>query len=555
MYSSVTARLPVLGTRSASATLLAGYSALLMVLLHNARFFSAAWQVQESSAWPFMIALAVLLWLCTFWVLQLILLPLVLWPRAVKPVLMALMLTAAGTAYFMDSYGIVIHGLMIQNLMETDVAEARGLFSGRLLVYLLLLGAAPALLLAPIPLVQQTRWREVWQRTKAIALTLLAILLLVLSASAQFSSFFRNHKEIRQMANPLNVIYASAVYAAVADVPLKVASLGTDAKLSPWAQALVKPNLLIVVVGETARADHFALNGYPRDTTPQLAAEDLVNFSQVTSCGTETAVSVPCMFSHYPRAEYTNRRGKSQESVLDVLAHAGIPVLWRDNNSSCKGACDRVGFEDMQHLNLPELCNDQECFDNVLLYQLDQKIAQMPNTANGNKVIVLHQKGSHGPDYYHRYPQDQEVFSPSCHTNQLSDCTQEQVINAFDNTIHYTDQFLARTIHWLQQQESQYNTAMIYLSDHGESLGEQGIYLHGMPYVIAPKAQTHVPMLWWLSSGFERSNQLDKTCLLNRRDQAYSQDNLFHTLLGLMNVSTSVYDPALDMTAPCRRAL
>jgi lipid A ethanolaminephosphotransferase len=260
------------------------------------------------------------------------------------------------------------------------------------------------------------------------------------------------------------------------------------------------------------------------------------------------------MFSVLTRDDYSDKKAKSQESVLDVIHHAGVPVFWRDNNSSCKGTCDRVDYENIQQWTLPELCNSRECFDNALLHEMDEKLAAMqgPN-ADKLKVIVLHPKGSHGPDYYNRYPEEEEVFKPACHTNQLSDCTQQEVINAFDNTIHYTDQFLAKTIAWLKASEGQYNTAMIYLSDHGESLGEKGLYLHGMPYMLAPEEQKHVPMFMWFSPGYEQEQGVDRSCLEAKRAQAFSHDNLFHTLLGLASVNTSVYEPELDILQGCKK--
>jgi len=231
-----------------------------------------------------------------------------------------------------------------------------------------------------------------------------------------------------------------------------------------------------------------------------------------------------------------------------VINHAGISVLWRDNNSSCKGACDRVGYEEMQHLQIPDFCNGSECFDEILLYQLDERLT----AANGSKVIVLHQKGSHGPDYFERYPQSKEIFTPVCKTNQLQDCTQAEVVNAFDNTIHYTDYFLNRTIEWLKTKNAEYNTSLIYVSDHGESLGENGLYLHGMPYSIAPKEQKQVPFFMWLSEEYSAANHVNTQCLKSMIKNSYSHDNLFHTVLGMLNIQTQVYQTNLDILVVCR---
>jgi len=520
--------------------------ALLLVAGYNLKFFSALIQLTDLShlrGFVFIANLALLLWLMTFAFISLF-----TFPRIGKVVAGLLIIVAAMVAYFMDAYGVLIHRLMIQNLVETDLREVRSLLNLRLVFYLLVLGIAPALLLAAIPLRYDNIARELWTKCKHLAAALVMMGLLVASMTADYASFFRNHKEVRQMANPLNAVYAGVSFFTGADRVLEVKVFGEDAHLNNLANNQAKPTLFILVVGETARADHFGLNGYSRDTTPLLARQQLINFPKVTSCGTETAVSVPCMFSGLGRKDYSDSKAKSRESLLDVISHAGVHVLWRDNNSSCKGTCNRVSYEDMQHLQVPELCNSRECFDEILLHQLDEKVA----ANNGNQLIVLHQKGSHGPDYFNRYPTNQEIFQPACKTNQLQQCNQQEVINGFDNTIRYTDVFLNSTIEWLKKKQQSYHTALLYLSDHGESLGEQGMYLHGMPYALAPSAQKQVPLFMWLPEDFAQANQLDTGCLARQTGAEYSQDNLFHTMLGLLNIDTRVYDANLDITKRCR---
>ena len=309
-----------------------------------------------------------------------------------------------------------------------------------------------------------------------------------------------------------------------------------------------KPDLLVVVLGETARSMNFSLNGYPRDTNPELAKRPVVSFRQVESCGTSTAVSVPCMFSLMTRDNYNDDQANYQSNVLDVLQQAGISVLWRDNNSGCKGVCERVPHEDADQFNPGRDCRGEECFDEQMLTGLEQWLGQQA----GSAVIVLHQKGSHGPAYYKRVPEPFNHFTPVCDSNQLQSCTQATITNAYDNSIRYTDQLLSRVIDFLQQQDSQFNTAMLYVSDHGESLGENNIYLHGMPWMIAPEEQKRVPLITWLSDDFQQSHQLPTSCLKSRRDTPLSHDYLTHSLLGLMQVSTRVYAPELDMFAPCQ---
>ncbi len=175
------------------------------------------------------------------------------------------------------------------------------------------------------------------------------------------------------------------------------------------------------------------------------------------------------------------------------------------------------------------------------------------NKLNGDAVIVLHQKGSHGPAYYLRYPNSFEKFKPVCTTSELQQCSQEEIVNAYDNTILYTDYVLAKVIDFLQNNSNKFDTGMLYVSDHGESLGENNLYLHGSPYAIAPKNQTHIPMLVWLSEGFRQRSQIDWQCLQQHKNDVYSHYHIFHSVLGLLEVETQVYHQGLDLFHSCKK--
>lgn len=301
--------------------------------------------------------------------------------------------------------------------------------------------------------------------------------------------------------------------------------------------------LVILVVGEAARADHFSLDGYRRETNPLLQKEDIVNLSNVFSCGTSTAYSVPCMFSVFSRSEFNSTKGKTTENLLDVLDHTGmIDILWRDNNSDSKGVALRVPYEDYRGAEKNTLCEEGECRDEGMLIGLDQYITQHEGR---DILIILHQMGNHGPAYYKRYPRQFAQFSPACQTHQLEDCRQEEIINAYDNALLYTDYFLVKVIEFLKEYESSRDTAMFYFSDHGESLGEKGVYLHGLPYMIAPEAQIHIGALLWLGEQTRKDINLD--LLQRKKDKELSHDNLFHTLLGLFEVRTVLYKKGLDI--------
>ena len=484
------------------------------------------------------------------------LLSLLAWRWTLKPALALFLLAAAGGAYFMLSYGVVIDRTMMVNVLLTDTREARELLSWRLLGALLLLGVLPLALLWRTPL----RWATPLRQAGHNAILLVAACALLAGAGGLFfqdlSATMRNHTQLRYLINPLNSFYAIAIMGRkpIQRSGVAVAPLGEDAHL-PALAAGARPPLVIMVLGETARADHLGLNGYARDTTPRLAQENVVSLRNVWSCGTNTAASVPCMFSNLGREAFENRQTNT-EGLVDVLQRAGLAVLWLDNQAGgCKGVCDRVPKVDYRQLQAtaPELCADDECFDEIMLRGLDERIAQLPAERRARGVVVfMHQMGSHGPAYYKRTPAGFKKFMPECTTNALQQCPREQVVNAFDNTILYTDHFLASAIDWLKQRDNQWAPAMVYLSDHGESLGENNLYLHGLPYRFAPDVQKHVPWIFWLSPTFEQQSGVKLDCLARQQGEKLSHDHYFHSTLGLLGVQTQVHDPARDVFTSCR---
>lgn len=471
-----------------------------------------------------------------------------------KPALILVLLTASAAAWFINEYGIVIDKTIIQSLFETDPREATELLSWRLVQFMALTAGLPALLVARMPVRFPTGARGLAQRAGIAAgsLALAAVLLLILFKS--LAPVVREHRELRFLLTPTNTVQALHGYLRSRfGAPVVLAPLGRDAvKGNRWA-GQARRTVTVIVVGETARADNFSLNGYARETNPRLARENgLINFAHVQSCGTATAVSVPCVFSGMGRARYDESQARRQEGLLDVLVHAGFGVLWRDNNSGCKGVCDRVAFTD---LSAPQTgsrhCASDECYDEGLLDGLPELI----RTAGKDLVIVLHQKGSHGPAYARRYPAGFGRFGPACATSQFDHCTRESIVAAYDNTIAYTDDFLAKTIDLLRNaaRDDGVDTSMLYFSDHGESLGEGNIYLHGAPYLFAPGEQTHVPMMLWMSDSFTSRFHIDHACLDARRDQPLSHDNVFHSVLGMLDVDTAVLNPQLDLFHACIR--
>ncbi|WP_065617455.1 phosphoethanolamine transferase [Pseudomonas moraviensis] len=471
-----------------------------------------------------------------------------------KPLLTLLFLISAGVAYFMSQYGVMIDAGMLRNFAETNATEVRDLLSMKLFAYIVFLGILPCLVLWKMP-VTYRRWHHELFSKVIVSVASAAVIGGVALANYQgLSSLFRNHHEIRLMLVPSNYIGASLGYLQeqVVSAQQPFIKIGVDAQRNPDLQFQPRKSLTVLVVGESARAQNFGILGYDRDTTPQLDKEaGLIAFTDVHSCGTETAVSVPCMFSNMGRKDYNASKAKNEEGLLDVLKRAGIDVIWRDNQSGCKGTCDRVTVQDVSKLQDPALCANSECRDEILLQGLQSFIDHLDK----DTVLVLHQMGSHGPDYFKRYPKEYEHFTPVCESNALNNCSRESIVNGYDNTLVYTDHVLASLIDVLRSNQDKVDTAMLYLSDHGESLGEYNLFLHGTPYMLAPEQQKHVAMLAWFSDSYQKAYSVDTHCLQMSRDKPLSQDNLFHSMLGLLEVRSSVYQPALDMFAGCRGAV
>ena len=460
-----------------------------------------------------------------------------------KPLLIVIFIISAFTAYFMDTYHIVIDETMIRNTLQTNLSESSDLFSFKLVGYIFVLAVLPSYFIYKTEIEYKSFKQEFSTKLKILSLSLVVVLIVLFSFSKFYTSFFREHKPLRYHVNPIYWIYSIGDYVnkTIHGGPLVVKEIGKDAKISE--EETKKPELVIMVVGEAARADRFSLNGYEKETNPLLKKEDIVNFSNMYSCGTSTAESVPCMFSIFGKADYDYKKGISTENVLDVLNHTNkVKVLWRDNNSDSKGNALRVDFEDFRTAKTNTKCDDVECRDEGMLVGLDDYIKK---NQGKDILIVLHQMGNHGPAYYKRYPKEFEKFTPVCKSNQLEECSQEEVSNAYDNAILYTDYFLSKVINFLKPYSNDYETTMFYMSDHGESLGENGIYLHGLPYFMAPNEQKHIASLMWVGS--KTNEEIDVEKLNSYRNNSFSQDNLFHTLLGLFEVKTEVYKQNMDI--------
>lgn len=492
---------------------------------------------------------SVLLVFAYYWLIM----QLISWRMTAKTIAAILIVIGGWSSYFVANLGINIDQGQITNLMQTDSREALDLMSAPFLLWTLATIVAPLLLLWKIRLKSQST--RVMLLGKLIG-SVIAIVLALSAAFAfynQYAPIFREHRDLKSKLSPLNSISSLSSYAKrqfkTRHQPL--IPYGTDAVFT--GKPAGQPRLMVLVVGETGRAESFSLNGYNKNTNPELSQLDILNFKQVSSCGTSTAVSVPCMFSGMPRKAYDADLASHREGLLDIAQRAGYQVTWIDNNSGCKGVCDRTGGQYPISAQLKQQwCKEGECYDDILLSSLSQYLTQLQNSPQPkNQLLVLHQVGSHGPAYFKRYPDSFKHFRPTCDTNSIQGCSREALINTYDNTIVYTDHVLASVIRQLQQLKG-FQSAMWYLSDHGESTGEHGLYLHGAPYMLAPSQQTHVPMLMWFSQAWQQQVPALIPCLKQQLDQPRSQDNLFPTMLALLDIRSKVLDAGLDMHHGCK---
>lgn len=460
---------------------------------------------------------------------------LILFPYVQKTLIVVLTIAAIFSSYHMHYFKVVIDANMIQNVLQTDIHESLDLLSTKFGLWFLLLGF-PLLSLCFFKIIYQ---RKFFSELKArIIAIIIASLLIAVSVAAAYKTIViihRNNRNLISLITPINCIYYLGKYVKKQNqTPKEFTQIALDAAKGQLWKNVTKRSLLVIVVGEAARSSNFSLNGYARETNPLLKTKNVISIRNVSSCGTCTAVAVPGIFSRLPREKYTQAEAAQEENLLDVLSKAGFSILWRDNNSSSKGVAARLKEENIRHL-------DQN--DEALLTGLDNYIKSLKHDA----VIVLHQLGSHGPAYHKRYPEEFNKFKPGCNTNEIQSCKKSDLVNTYDNTILYTDYILTKIIETLENNH-QLNTAMIYISDHGESLGEYGIYLHGTPYLIAPKEQTHIPWIIWLSDSFSQEFGVDVNSLRVKAETGkYSHDNFFHSVLGLLDIKTHEYDESLDI--------
>lgn len=468
-----------------------------------------------------------------------------------KAFFIIVILISAIESYAMYYYGVLFDSDMMVNIFQSNNAEMLSYLNPAIFVWFILLGVVPAVIVAKLNIVHLSLYKDIGTKIIAALLSLFVIVIIALLYYQDYASVKRNNSSLNKMIIPIHWIYSTGKYInkTYFTTPPSYKQLGLDAK-NTADHKQHKNSLLLVVVGETARSMNYQINGYNKATNKHTQGLDLISFKNVTSCGTNTAVSVPCMFSKLDRENYTASKAEYQDTLLDVLKHSGINVLWVDNNAGCYKVCKNVATITTD-VNNRKWCDGHTCVDEALLVDLQKQIDAFHGQ---DSVIFLHAIGSHGPNYYKRFPKQHSYFKPGCLRSDIQNCTSEELLNTYDNSILYTDFILQKIIKILGKNNDNWHTAIIYLSDHGESLGEKGLYLHGFPYNIAPIEQTHIPYITWFSASFIANKKLDIACLKQQADTAtHSHDNVFSSILGLMDIATKEYSKQDDVFAPCRK--
>lgn len=449
--------------------------------------------------------------------------------RLLKPVCMLLAAANAGALYFLHAYGVVLDRTMMGNVANTDWAEATAFLSPALALFVLVFGLVPAAALSRVEITPVRRGRLAMQLA---ALAVVGSTTMYL-ASASWLWIDRHARVLGGMILPWSYVFNAGRHASAQLAATRVASLLPDATFGSDDRTVV-----MLVIGESARAANFAFYGYGRATNPQLAAAGAVPLRNARACATYTTGALMCILSHDDPGA---RLAGSKELLPGYLQRHGIDVAWRTNNWGEPA----LRLADYHRANdLAPGCAGEGCaHDEVLLHGLEARIRA---SKSRKLLVVLHQTGSHGPSYTSKYPASFEVFRPACKSVELHRCPPESLVNAYDNTLLYTDHVVARAIQMLKGL-GDVSSTLLYVSDHGESLGEYGLYLHGTPMAVAPAVQAAIPFVVWMSEAFKRQRGVDDAGLMRR--EAHSQANVFHSILGAFDMRSSVYVPALDIFA------
>lgn len=435
--------------------------------------------------------------------------------RVGKWLIVVFFIINAMALYFITTYGIIIDKTMIGNIFNTNLEESRSFFSFTLIVYIILLGIIPSILILKIKVSN-----EIFKRFLAYVFSTLFFLLLLAYANApNWLWIDKNSKTLGGLVMPWCYVVNINIYFYHQNEDNKEQILLPNATIKDTTKSV-----FVLVIGESARSENFSLYGYKKDTNPLLSKIDNLHSYKAEASATYTTAGVKSIL------EYKDTN-KLYEILPNYLFRNNVEVIWRTTNFGEP----TVKIKNYQKgEDLKKLCKGDGCdYDEVLLSGLKEQIL----ASKKNKIlIILHTSTSHGPTYYKKYPEQFNKFTPVCKSVELSNCTQTELINAYDNTIVYTDYVLANLIGELKQLKG-YSSSMIFISDHGESLGENNLYMHGLPISIAPKEQIDIPFIVWTS---DNSRKL-------KENKKLSQHNVFHSILDFLAIGSPIYDENMSI--------
>lgn len=433
-----------------------------------------------------------------------------------KFLLVLVFIINAVAVYFINTYGVIIDGTMIGNVLNTNYDEASSFFSLKLILYIFFLGVVPAFYIIKAKIVNVTL-------KKFLITSSLALLFIILVAFANASNWLwidKNSKQLGGLAMPWSYSVNTALFYIHKHQKNKKEILLPDATIKDNEKAVV-----VLVIGESARSQNFSLYGYKKNTNPLLSKTENLSSFQATSCATYTTAGVKCILEHKNTDEL-------YEILPNYLYRNNVEVVWRTTN----WGEPPVHIRKYQNRDtLVKDCKGDGCnYDEVLLTGLKEQIL----ASKKNKIlIVLHTSTSHGPTYSKKYPPQFETFKPVCNSVELANCSKAELINAYDNTIVYTDYILHNVIEDLEQLK-EYKSAMFFVSDHGESLGEKNLYMHGVPISFAPKEQYEIPFIVWTSN---------KNLKQRNPNDILSQNYVFHSVLNFLNIQSPIYDEKMNI--------
>ena len=433
-----------------------------------------------------------------------------------KILLVLFFIINAVAVYFINTYSVIIDESMIGNVLNTNYSESSSFFSIKLVLYVVFLGILPSIFIIKAKIITVT----VKKFLVSISLTLLFLLTLAFANASNWLWIDKNSKTLGGLAMP----WSYAV-----NIPLfYIHQFKKNEKEILLPDATIKDNqksVVILVIGESARSENFSLYGYPKNTNPLLSKIPNVSHFNATSDATYTTAGIKSIVEHENTDEL-------YEILPNYLYRNNVDVIWRTTNWG-EPPVHIKNYQNREAL-MPNCKGDGCDYDGILLSGLKEQIL----ASKKNKIlIVLHTSTSHGPTYSKKYPAKFEIFKPVCNSVELGNCSHTELVNAYDNTIVYTDYLLANVIKDLKQLQ-EYKSAMIFVSDHGESLGENNLYMHGLPRSIAPKQQYEIPFIVWTSDNSARQMKPNKIL---------TQNYVFHSVLNFLNIQSPVYKEQMNI--------